>query len=88
MSCHYSDNIRFDLLRTGSVEQTTNKILERGFLDAVRILFSFVPLQPYQYWSSQPPAAYHNALSSESRTNARSYSSTRGSDNSDTEKED
>ncbi|KJA16138.1 hypothetical protein HYPSUDRAFT_71575 [Hypholoma sublateritium FD-334 SS-4] len=29
-----ADNIRFDLLRTGSIEQTTNKILERGFLDA------------------------------------------------------
>ncbi|KAI6169668.1 hypothetical protein EDD17DRAFT_1520330, partial [Pisolithus thermaeus] len=29
-----SDNIRFDLLRTGSVELTSNKILERGFLDA------------------------------------------------------
>ncbi|KAF9465882.1 hypothetical protein BDZ94DRAFT_1252471 [Collybia nuda] len=28
------DNVRYDLLRTGSVEMTTNKILERGFLDA------------------------------------------------------
>jgi len=28
------DNIRYDLLRTGSVESTSNKILERGFLDA------------------------------------------------------
>ncbi|KAG5636485.1 hypothetical protein H0H81_007851 [Sphagnurus paluster] len=28
------DNVRYDLLRTGSVEQTSNKILERGFLDA------------------------------------------------------
>ncbi|SJL09276.1 uncharacterized protein ARMOST_12653 [Armillaria ostoyae] len=28
------DNIRYDLLKTGSVEQTTNNILERGFLDA------------------------------------------------------
>ncbi|KAJ7220506.1 hypothetical protein GGX14DRAFT_674908 [Mycena pura] len=27
------DNIRFDLLRTGSVELSSNKILERGFLD-------------------------------------------------------
>ncbi|TRM61005.1 hypothetical protein BD626DRAFT_503500 [Schizophyllum amplum] len=27
------DNVRFDLLRTGSVELTTNKILERGFLE-------------------------------------------------------
>ncbi|KAG6864347.1 hypothetical protein C0991_010322 [Blastosporella zonata] len=29
-----SDNVRYDLLRTGSVELTSNKILERGFLDA------------------------------------------------------
>ncbi|KAF7324795.1 CUE domain-containing protein [Mycena kentingensis (nom. inval.)] len=28
-----SDNIRYDLMRTGSVEQSSNKILERGFLD-------------------------------------------------------
>ncbi|KAH6904252.1 hypothetical protein BKA70DRAFT_1193506 [Coprinopsis sp. MPI-PUGE-AT-0042] len=27
-------NIHYDLLRTGSVEQTTNKVLERGFLEA------------------------------------------------------
>jgi len=30
-----TDNIRYDLLRTGSVEVTTNKLLERGFLPAV-----------------------------------------------------
>jgi len=28
------DNIRYDLLRTGSVELSSNKILERGFLDS------------------------------------------------------
>lgn len=28
--------MHYDLLRTGSVERTTEKILERGFLDAVR----------------------------------------------------
>jgi len=28
------DNIRFDLLRTGNVETTTNKIIERGVLEA------------------------------------------------------
>jgi len=28
------DNIRFDLLRTGNVEVTTNKIIERSYLDA------------------------------------------------------
>lgn len=33
-----SDNIRYDLLRTGNIELTSNKILERGFLDAVRLL--------------------------------------------------
>lgn len=33
----YRDNIRFDLLRTGSVELTSNKILERGFLEPVSI---------------------------------------------------
>ena len=31
----FSDNIRYDLLRTGSVQLTSNKILERGFLPAV-----------------------------------------------------
>lgn len=29
------DNIRYDLLRTGNVELTSNKILEKGFLPAV-----------------------------------------------------
>jgi coupling of ubiquitin conjugation to ER degradation protein 1 len=29
-----ADNIRYDLLRTGNVELTSNKILEKGFLDA------------------------------------------------------
>lgn len=33
----FRDNIRYDLLRTGNVGRTTEKILERGFLDAVRI---------------------------------------------------
>ena len=33
-----SDNIRYDLLRTGNTQLTTTKILERGFLDAVRVL--------------------------------------------------
>lgn len=42
LSIFYSANIHYDLLRTGSVELTTNKILERGFLDAVRITFSLL----------------------------------------------
>ncbi|KIM24987.1 hypothetical protein M408DRAFT_331459 [Serendipita vermifera MAFF 305830] len=29
-----TDNIHYDLLRTGSVETTVNRLLERGFLDA------------------------------------------------------
>ncbi|KAI0797091.1 hypothetical protein C8Q75DRAFT_743387 [Abortiporus biennis] len=29
-----TDNIRYDLLRTGSVEVTSNKLIERGFLPA------------------------------------------------------
>lgn len=42
----HSANIHYDLLRTGSVELTTNKVLERGFLDAVRaLLYSLI--RPY-----------------------------------------
>jgi coupling of ubiquitin conjugation to ER degradation protein 1 len=33
------DNIRYDLLRTGNVEQTVNKVIEKGFLDAVCLIF-------------------------------------------------
>jgi coupling of ubiquitin conjugation to ER degradation protein 1 len=53
----HSANIHFDLLRTGSVELTTNKILERGFLDAVRALLSPL-IRPYSFMPSQPPDAY------------------------------
>ncbi|KAI0746337.1 hypothetical protein C8Q80DRAFT_1105147 [Daedaleopsis nitida] len=42
-----SDNIRFDLLRTGSVQQTSNKILERGFLP---------PVPPAAYYDIYPRA--------------------------------
>ncbi|KAI0699793.1 hypothetical protein C8T65DRAFT_659134 [Cerioporus squamosus] len=42
-----SDNIRYDLLRTGSVQQTSNKILERGFL----------PAPPPAYYTVYPRAA-------------------------------
>ncbi|KAI0073850.1 hypothetical protein K474DRAFT_1666134 [Panus rudis PR-1116 ss-1] len=41
-----ADNIRYDLLRTGSVEVTTNKILERGFL----------PPPPEAYYTIYPRA--------------------------------
>ncbi len=53
----HSANIHYDLLRTGSVELTTNKILERGFLDAVRALLSPL-IRPYSFIHSQPPEAY------------------------------
>jgi len=51
-----SANIHYDLLRTGSVELTTNKILERGFLDPVRV--PPIPVQPFALISLQPPEAY------------------------------
>lgn len=54
----HSPNIHYDLLRTGSVELTTNKILERGFLDAVRALFLPPLIRPYSFMPSQPPEAY------------------------------
>jgi len=53
----HSANIHYDLLRTGSVELTTNKILERGFLDAVRAPSS-PPICPHSFVPSQPPEAY------------------------------
>ncbi|EMD32463.1 hypothetical protein CERSUDRAFT_143926 [Gelatoporia subvermispora B] len=40
------DNIRYDLLRTGSVQTTTNKILERGF----------IPPPPPAYYTVYPRA--------------------------------
>ncbi|KZT70699.1 hypothetical protein DAEQUDRAFT_744662 [Daedalea quercina L-15889] len=42
-----SDNIRYDLLRTGSTQTTTNNILERGFL----------PAPPPAYYTLYPRAA-------------------------------
>ncbi|KAJ7254648.1 hypothetical protein B0H12DRAFT_1114618 [Mycena haematopus] len=49
------DNIRYDLLRTGSVELSSNKILERGFLDPVCLHDQFL----WQRTNSpQPPPAY------------------------------
>ncbi|KAH7926611.1 hypothetical protein BV22DRAFT_1062680 [Leucogyrophana mollusca] len=51
------DNIRFDLLRTGNVELTSNKILERGFLDAPPP--AYYTLYPRQ--ETQAPAAASRA---------------------------
>ncbi|KAL0581464.1 hypothetical protein V5O48_000618 [Marasmius crinis-equi] len=44
------DNIRYDLLRTGSVELTTNKILEKGYLDPP-------PAQYFQLYPRTPTPA-------------------------------
>ena len=53
------DNIRYDLLRTGNVELTSNKILERGFLDAVCTLSSSVfCMTNSTELNRQPPPAY------------------------------
>ncbi|KIP03331.1 hypothetical protein PHLGIDRAFT_111029 [Phlebiopsis gigantea 11061_1 CR5-6] len=46
-----ADNIRYDLLRTGSVQLTSNKILERGFL----------PAPPATYFRVYPRAAQNDA---------------------------
>ncbi|KAI0777403.1 hypothetical protein BD413DRAFT_516334 [Trametes elegans] len=46
-----SDNIRYDLLRTGNVQLTSNKILERGFL----------PAPPPAYYTVYPRAAEPSA---------------------------
>ncbi|KAJ3504840.1 hypothetical protein NLJ89_g7732 [Agrocybe chaxingu] len=52
------DNIRYDLLRTGSVELTTNKILERGFLDAPPpAYYNIYPREPAGTPTAQPNAA-------------------------------
>ncbi|KAK7438055.1 hypothetical protein VKT23_018222 [Stygiomarasmius scandens] len=57
------DNIRYDLLRTGSVETTTNKILERGYLDAPPpSYFTLYPRTP----APAQPAANQNANSASS----------------------
>ncbi|KAI5117125.1 hypothetical protein M0805_007972 [Coniferiporia weirii] len=50
------DNIRYDLLRTGSVEMTTNKIIERGFLDAP-------PAGYYRIYPRESPAARATGVS-------------------------
>ncbi|KXN85653.1 Coupling of ubiquitin conjugation to ER degradation protein 1 [Leucoagaricus sp. SymC.cos] len=49
-----TDNIRFDLLRSGSVEVTTNKILERGYLEAPPA--AYYTLYPRTNTTPQAPA--------------------------------
>ena len=53
-----SDNIRYDLLRTGNVELTSNKILERGFLPAVRSFTNHACLCLTDALLQPPPAYY------------------------------
>ncbi|RPD56561.1 hypothetical protein L226DRAFT_480430 [Lentinus tigrinus ALCF2SS1-7] len=53
-----SDNIRYDLLRTGNVQQTSNKILERGFLPAPPpAYYTVYPRTAEPAAPAQPPAA-------------------------------
>lgn len=57
---HHRDNIHFDLLRTGSVDVTVNKLLERGYLDAVRFTINF--LCGNCSLCNQPSAGYRQAF--------------------------
>lgn len=59
------DNIRFDLLRTGSVELTSNKILERDFLEA----------PPASYYTIYPPTPGERLTSTGRATSTSSGSS-------------
>jgi len=49
-------NIHYDLLRTGSVELTTNKILERGFLDPPPEAYFTLYPRPSNANGTPPPA--------------------------------
>ncbi|KAJ7054084.1 hypothetical protein C8F01DRAFT_1211926 [Mycena amicta] len=51
------DNIRYDLLRTGSVELSSNKILERGFLDAKDLIANSPHLHISHFIRETPEAA-------------------------------
>ncbi|KAI0084958.1 hypothetical protein BDY19DRAFT_968232 [Irpex rosettiformis] len=65
-----SDNIRYDLLRTGSVQQTSNKILERGFLPPPPAgYYQLYPRaeQPAPRQPAPQPAAPTNAAASSSQ---------------------
>ncbi|KAF8504300.1 hypothetical protein F5888DRAFT_1654470 [Russula emetica] len=65
-------NIHFDLLRTGSVELTTNKILERGFLDAPpEAYFTLYPRQSGSDVVPRPAGAPTTARTATTATQAR-----------------
>jgi len=65
-------NIHYDLLRTGSVELTTNKILERGFLDAPpEAYFTLYPRQSDSDVVPRPAGAPTAARAASTATQAR-----------------
>ncbi|KAF8628841.1 hypothetical protein AX17_005901 [Amanita inopinata Kibby_2008] len=56
------DNIRYDLMRTGNVEVTTNKILERGYLDAPpAAYYTLFPREGNTSTANRPPPALGNS---------------------------
>lgn len=57
MTCR--ENIHYDLLRTGSVEITVNRLLERGYLDAVSFCQLYILLLTLFF---KPPPAYTRAF--------------------------
>ncbi|KAI0314428.1 hypothetical protein OF83DRAFT_452090 [Amylostereum chailletii] len=59
-------NIHYDLLRTGSTELTSNKILERGFLDAPPPAYFTI----YPNTTAPPPAGNANARPAASNNSA------------------
>ncbi|CCM01253.1 uncharacterized protein FIBRA_03302 [Fibroporia radiculosa] len=69
-----SDNIRYDLLRTGNVQQTTNTILERGFLPAPPpAYYTIYPRAVDQVpAANQPNAANVDATTSHAKSRAES----------------
>ncbi|KLO15174.1 hypothetical protein SCHPADRAFT_276261 [Schizopora paradoxa] len=69
------DNIRYDLLRTGNVEVTTNKIIERGYLDAPPAsyfrIYPRADLQPQQGATATTTSTQTNAAASSSKLQNR-----------------
>ncbi|KIM54754.1 hypothetical protein SCLCIDRAFT_346383 [Scleroderma citrinum Foug A] len=66
------DNIRFDLLRTGSVELTSNKILERGFLEPPPP--AYYNIYPRAETTAHRPSTTSSSASSSSDCNANAPS--------------
>ncbi|KAI0644046.1 hypothetical protein C8Q79DRAFT_974060 [Trametes meyenii] len=62
-----SDNIRYDLLRTGNVELTSNKILERGFLPAPPPAYYTIYPRTTEPTAPAQPAGAANAAAGLSR---------------------